>query len=128
MKEPHIEGSATHDDSESCAVVREDGGEALTGARTGTVLSRKIRHSAALTPLSEAEGPTDRERQRKFPDGPARSETRRTGGSFLRENREVPVSPVADGAAGRTGKATGRTPVMHEAGTSDRPVVPNEAD
>jgi hypothetical protein len=30
MKEPHIEEPATRDDRESCAVVREDGGEALT--------------------------------------------------------------------------------------------------
>jgi len=92
MKEPHIEGSATHDDPESCAVVREDDGEALTGARTGTVLSREIRHSGAPTSLSEAEGHTDWGRQRKSPDGPARSETRRTYGSFLRENRESPDS------------------------------------
>ena len=126
MKEPYIEGPATHDDPESCADVREDGGEALTGARMGTVLSREIRHSGAPTPLSEAEGHTDRERQREFPDGPARSETRRTYGSFLRENREVPVSPVTDRVAGRTGKAIGRTPVMHETGKSDRPVVPTK--
>jgi RNA-directed DNA polymerase len=124
MKEPHIEGLATHDDPESCAVVREDGGEALTGARTGTVLSREIRHSGAPTSLSEAEGHTDRGRKRKSPDGPARSETRRTCGSFLRENRESPVSPAADGVAGRAGKAKGRTPAMHDAGQSDRPVLP----
>jgi hypothetical protein len=33
MKEPYIEGLATHEDPESCAVVGNDGGEALTGAR-----------------------------------------------------------------------------------------------
>jgi len=58
MKEPHIEGPATHDDPESCAVARESGGEALTGARMGTVLSRETRHSGVPTPLSEAEGHT----------------------------------------------------------------------
>ena len=105
MKEPHIEGPATHDDPESCATAREGGGEALTGARTGAVLSREIRHSGAPTPLSEAEGHTDRGRKCKPPDGPARSETRDTCGTSLRENREIPCSPVADGAAGRVGKS-----------------------
>ena len=38
MKELHIEGLATHDDPESCAVTREGGGEALTGARAGRAI------------------------------------------------------------------------------------------
>ena len=50
----------------------------------------------------------------------------------MRENREVPESLAADGAAGRIGKAQGRTPMMHDSGKSDRPVVPtkpsNKAD
>ena len=35
MQESYIEGLANHDDPESCGVVREDGGEALTGVRAG---------------------------------------------------------------------------------------------
>jgi len=42
MKEPDGEGPASHADSESCGVVRKDGGEALTGAHMGRVLSREI--------------------------------------------------------------------------------------
>ena len=60
MKEPHIEGVATHDDPESCVDDREAGGEALAGARMGSVLSRENRQSGAPTPLSEAEGNTHR--------------------------------------------------------------------
>ena len=45
-------------------------------------------------------------------------------GTFSRENREIPRLPAADGAAGRSGKAVGRTPEMHGSGKSDRPVVP----
>ncbi len=41
MKEPYVEGVATHDGPESC-VVRKGGGEALTGVRAGEVLSREI--------------------------------------------------------------------------------------
>jgi hypothetical protein len=43
MKEPHVEGVATHDDPESCAGARKGVGEALTGAHAGRVLSREIR-------------------------------------------------------------------------------------
>lgn len=42
MKEPYIEGVATHDDPESCTDHRKGAGEALTGARVGWVLSREI--------------------------------------------------------------------------------------
>jgi hypothetical protein len=42
MKEPHDEGLASHIGPESCADVRKDGGEALTGVRVGWVLSREI--------------------------------------------------------------------------------------
>src|SRR2546425_10777399 len=44
MKEPYGEGLASYTDSESCAGVREGGGEALTGVRAGRVLSREILH------------------------------------------------------------------------------------
>lgn len=126
MKEPHIEGLAAHDDPESCAGAREGAGEALTGARTGAVLSREIRLSGAPTPLSEAEGHMEQERHREPLASPARSETRSTCGSFLRENRESPGLSVADGAAGRVGKAKCRTPTMHGTGQSDRPVLPTK--
>lgn len=60
MKESYVEGVATHDDPESCVVHREVPGEALTGACTGTVLSREIKHFRVLTLLSEAENNTGR--------------------------------------------------------------------
>jgi RNA-directed DNA polymerase len=126
MKEPHIE-VATHDDPESCVRTREGAGEALTGARTGTVLSRENRQSGAPTPLSEAEGNTTRGRYRESSGGPARSKTRSTRGNLLRENREIPESPAAGGAAGRVGKAKGRTPATHDPGKSGRSVVPTNS-
>ena len=58
MKELYIEGLATHSIPESCVAARKGGGEALTGARTGTVLSRENRHFGTPTSLSEAEGST----------------------------------------------------------------------
>ena len=41
MEESHREGLTIHPDPESCATVRKGGGEALTGARLGEVLSRE---------------------------------------------------------------------------------------
>ena len=38
MREPYVEGVATHDDRESCVGVREGAGEALTAARTGRAI------------------------------------------------------------------------------------------
>jgi len=58
MKEPHTEGVATHSVPESCVVAREGGGEALTGACTGTVLSREINQTRVPTLFREAEGNT----------------------------------------------------------------------
>src|SRR3972149_3583169 len=66
-------------------------------------------------------------RHRKARPSPARSKTRSTYGTFLRENREIPRAPAADGAAGRIGKAYGPTPMMNDRGKSDSPVVPTKA-
>jgi hypothetical protein len=58
MKEPYVEGVANHNGPESCTGPRKGAGEALTGVRTGRVLSREIKQSRAPTLLSEAEGHT----------------------------------------------------------------------
>ena len=58
MKEPYVEGVATHDGPESCVVVRKGGGEALTGVRAGEVLSREIIGFGVPTLLNKAEGHT----------------------------------------------------------------------
>ena len=51
MKESYGEGVATHAGPESCVDVREGGGEALTGARAGRVLSREITHRSGVPTL-----------------------------------------------------------------------------
>ena len=89
MKEPHIEGVATHDDPESCSHDREAVAEALTGARAGTALSREISvpGSRRCQPKRKAtqEAPLTR-----GANVPARSGTRCTLGTLLHENREIP--------------------------------------
>lgn len=56
MQEPHTEGVANRGVPESCTGGREAAGEALTGARTGEVLSREILDPREPTLFNEAEG------------------------------------------------------------------------
>ncbi len=56
MRTLYIEDVASCDGPESCAVVREGGGEALAGVRAGSVLSREIKRSGVPTRLCDAEG------------------------------------------------------------------------
>ena len=106
MKESYGEGVATHTDPESCAVVREGGGEALTGAHAGRVLSRENGGSLRGADAVDTGGRLHRScRQREMRTDPARSETPSTHGNTSHRNREIPRLPAARGAAGRTGKS-----------------------
>jgi hypothetical protein len=58
MKVSYNEDLANHIDLESCVVVGNCGGEALTGGDAGRVLSREITKHRAPTLWSEAEGET----------------------------------------------------------------------
>jgi RNA-directed DNA polymerase len=105
MEKSYVEGLATHDGPESCAVAREGGGEALTGVRAGRVLSRErnLLRSADAVEDGGRQHPTCRYREARR--DPARSETPCTYGNTSRENREIPCSPAADGTAGRIAKS-----------------------
>jgi hypothetical protein len=104
MKELQIEDLASHDHPESCANVREVGGEALTGARTGWILSPEIYESRAPTLFPSAEGNTLTHAIRECSSGPAGSKTPCTCGTSLRGNREIlgpPTVMVPSAATGR---------------------------
>ena len=81
MKEPHRKGVAIHPDPESCTSAREGVGEALTGARTGRVLSpENCEHrSADVVALNGRQHRSYR--QREVVAGSAWSETPRMYGS-----------------------------------------------
>jgi hypothetical protein len=106
MKELHVEGVATHDGPESCVGVREDDGEALTGARAGRALSREIKRVRVPMLLSEAEGNTSRgaiaspgtTRRGRRPLARTESSCARTGRSPRR-----PRQMAARAASGRLG-------------------------
>ena len=103
------EGVASRTGLESCAVVREGGGEALTGERAGRVSSRENFGQLRGADAVEIGGRRHRARRyRETRTDPARSETPCTHGSASHGNREIPRPPAARGAVGRTGKSKDR--------------------
>jgi RNA-directed DNA polymerase len=88
MRESHVEGVATHGDPESYTDAREGGGEALTGARAGRVLSREMHFRDADAVILRGRQHRQR-RYRETSPSPARSKTPCTYGTYLRENREI---------------------------------------
>jgi hypothetical protein len=90
MKESYGEGVANHTGPESCVVVREGGGEALTGERAGQPLSRENGESLSGADAVEGRGRQHRLlRHREQQLDPARSQTLRMHGSTLHGNREI---------------------------------------
>jgi hypothetical protein len=111
MKESYGEGVACHTGPKSCAGGGNSVGEALTGVRTGPVLSREIHAPPQGGLLWGADVLDSRGRQHlkrrhgKALRDPARSQTRNMYGNTLRGNREIPRAPGADEAPGRIGKS-----------------------
>ena len=132
MKESYGEGLATHTGPESCVSVRKGEGEALTGVRTGRVLSREIhaplRKQWALRGADAVEisgRPHLRRRFGKTLRDPARSQTPSMYGNTLRGNREIPRSSAASTSRPHR-EVQGRTPMMNGRGKSDSSVVPEK--
>ena len=94
MSELYVEGVAIHDGPESCAVVREGDGEALTGYVQAGLLSREKSSSACRRCVPRRKAASAVARARATAD-PARSENLCMYGISMRENREIPPSPVA---------------------------------
>ncbi len=105
MEESYGEGVATHTGSESCAVARKGGGEALTGVRAGRVLSREIHPLRGADALSRGGRPHSAQRYRELRWNPARSETPCMHGNTSHGNREIPRPPAAQDVTGRIGKS-----------------------
>jgi hypothetical protein len=94
MRELYIEGVAIHGGPESCAVVREGGGEALTGVRAGRAIEPRKNRVRGADAVARVEGNTGRGVTRESRLGPARWENLCMYGISMRENREIPPLPV----------------------------------
>jgi hypothetical protein len=93
MRTLYVEGLAIHDGPESCVDVREDGSEALTGVRAGWAIEPRNQEVRGADAVVIRGRPHRRQRHRKLPTDPGRSETLRMYGVSMRENREIPYSP-----------------------------------
>lgn len=112
MKVSCSEGLATHTDSESCIFVRKGASEALTGVRTGQVLSREIETppwKRWLLQGADAVEISGRQNwKRRYGEtllDPARSETLRMYASTLSGNREILCLSVEEKTTDRIGKS-----------------------
>jgi hypothetical protein len=112
MKVSYVEGIANHNGPESCGVAREGGVEALTGGRTGRVLSREIdallRKRQVLRDADAVEVCGRQywvHRQREVCLDLARSKTPCMYAGTLCGNREIPRLSAVERTADRVGKS-----------------------
>jgi len=112
MKDSYVKGLANHNGPESCGAAREGGDEALTGERTGRVLSREIyalsRKRQVLRDADVVEECGRQywvHRQREVCSDPARSKTPGMYGNTLCGNREIPRLSAGARTADRVGKS-----------------------
>jgi hypothetical protein len=94
MKEPDIEGVAIHGGPESCVGVREGAGEALTGGSAGWAIEPRNPWSRGADAVAKGGRQHRRQRYRELPADPARSVNLGMRGNSIRENGEIPWSPV----------------------------------
>jgi hypothetical protein len=94
MEELCIEGLANHDDGEPCVGAREGAGEASVAARAGQAIEPRNHRVRGAGAVYESGRQHRQRRCRESLAGPARSETLRMYGTSMRENREIPGSPV----------------------------------
>jgi hypothetical protein len=116
MKVSYSEGLATHTGSESCMVGGNAKREALTGVRTGQVLSREIEPPLRKPWLLlgadalERSGRQNRERRyRETLSDLARSKTLSMDASTLCGSREIPCLSVKEESTDRIGKSKDAT-------------------
>lgn len=94
MKESDTEGVATHGGPESCGCVREGVAEALTGVAAGWVIEPRNQGFRGADVVKRGGRQHRRSRYREWPADPARSKSLCMQRISMRENREVPRSPV----------------------------------
>jgi hypothetical protein len=88
VKVHYVEDLAIHSGPESCAVPREGGSEALTGVRTGQVLSRERTIVPGADVVTNTEGNTEG-RAMRAPGRPGVVEDPGMCGRSLHGNREI---------------------------------------
>ncbi len=106
MEELYIEGVAIHGGPESCVVVREGGGEALTGVRAGRAIEPRNKANRDADDVVTIGRQHRWQRYREVPADPARSKNH---GMCVKLHAREPGGPAlarqVDYLAGRSGNA-----------------------
>src|SRR5215471_13584177 len=110
MQESYSEDLASHTGPESCASVRKDRGEALTGGSAGKLWSREIRRIRGADAVSKSGRQHLLSCQGERQSSHARSQTLSMHGHTSRENREILWPPARHGVTGRGGKSEDPSP------------------
>ncbi len=104
MEELYIEGVAVHGGPESCVVVREGGGEALTGVRAGRAIEPRNRTNRGADDVDTIGRQHRWQRYRELLVDPARSKNQ---GMCVKLHAREPGGPAisrqVDYLAGRSG-------------------------
>jgi hypothetical protein len=111
MRELYIEGVAIHGGPESCVGVPRGRSEALIGVRAGWASEpRNVVEDRGADAFVTGGRQHRWRRYRESSADPARSRNLGTHGVSMRENREIPRSPVLWSGAGREGNAEAVSP------------------
>lgn len=94
MRESDTEGVAIRSGPESCVGAREGVREVLAGVRAGWAIEPRNQCFVGADAVVVGGRPHRRQRYRELSGDPARSKNLCMHGISLRENREVPRSPV----------------------------------
>ena len=123
MKEPHIEGVATHDGPESCGCILQRSARSVDRGRGGLGIEPRKQANLGADGVIRTGRQHGQAQERERLSGPAWSKTPCTQGHSVRGSWEILGSPAEDGTAGRIGKAESRTPMMHDQRKSDDSVL-----
>jgi hypothetical protein len=123
MKEPYVEGLATHSGPESCVAAREGRREALTGVRAGQVLSRENHSPECRRPRSRRKATSSASLLRDGLGLRAVRDPEHVRKHLAREPGD-PVFSLHGWRGGTHREVQGRTPMMDGDRKSDSLVVP----
>ncbi|MHB8189612.1 MAG: hypothetical protein ACYDHP_04155 [Ferrimicrobium sp.] len=126
MKEPYTEGLATHGGRKPCVDDPQGRGEASVAVRAGQLSSPEMGLVQGADTVMTSGRQHRRRRYCEAPSGPAGSENLCTHGTSIRENWEIPCSPVQLIGSGPPREGQGRTPGMYERGKSNHLIVPTK--
>ena len=126
MKEPHGEDIASRTGPESCVGVRKGAGEALTGVRTGWVLSRESILNRGADAFALSGRQHRRHRYRDDAAGPREVADPTHVRKLLAQELGDPALGPGHWVRGPRREPGKGTTAMNEHGKSDRPIVPKK--